>query len=398
MAIAYFLILFIMKGIMRCTKAIIHLDNFKKNIKAIKSFTKPGTKMCVAVKADAYGHGAVQCAKAAVACGVDFLAVATVDEGVQLRTAGIKKPILMLSLCCPEEVPVAVAHKITPLVFDKEYISLFDAAAHKQGLKKYAVHLAVDTGMGRIGCLPEEAVEIAEYITSCKSLVLGGMQTHFAVSDSTKPENRRYTKEQFKRFTQAIDSVKEAGINPGICHCANSAATLDLPEMHLDMVRPGIIVYGYYPDMINKAYLQKKGTPINLKPVMTLETEVSAIRPFTKGRSVGYGRTWTASSKTDIGVLPIGYADAFFRRFSTLKVKVAIKGKEYPVRGRVCMDQVMIDLGKHSKVKRWDKVVIFGDKKDGALQTAQDIATLTDTISYEITSAVTKRVPRVFVK
>src|SRR5574344_1805329 len=147
MAIAYFLILFIMKGTMRCTKAIIHLDNFKNNIKAIKRFTKPGTKMCVAVKADAYGHGAVQCAKAAVSCGVDFLAVATVDEGVELREAGIKKPILMLSICAPEEVPVAVRNNITPLVFDKEYISLFDKAAHKYASRRYAVHLAVDTGM-----------------------------------------------------------------------------------------------------------------------------------------------------------------------------------------------------------------------------------------------------------
>src|SRR5574344_2612108 len=152
-----------MKGIMRCTKAIIHLDNFKKNIKAIKSFTKPDTKMCVAVKADAYGHGAVQCAKAAVSCGVDFLAVATVDEGVELRNAGIKKPILMLSLCCPEEVPVAVKSNITPLVFDKEYIALFDKAAKKCGVTNYKVHLAVDTGMGRIGCLPEEAADMAKF-------------------------------------------------------------------------------------------------------------------------------------------------------------------------------------------------------------------------------------------
>ena len=354
--------------------------------------------MCVAVKADAYGHGAVACAKAAVSCGVDFLAVATVDEGIELRRAGIKTPILMLSICSPEEIPSAVRHSITPLVFDKEYIALFDKAASQRLLpKKFPVHLAVDTGMGRIGCQPEEAAEIAKYIDSSKSLKLGGMQTHFAVSDSTTKENRAYTKQQFTLFKKAIDSVRNEGIDPGICHCANSAATLDLPDMHLDMVRPGIIVYGYYPDMINKTYLEKKGTPINLKPVMTLETEVSAIRSFAKGKSIGYGRTWTATKSTEIAVLPIGYADAFFRRFSTAKVKIAINGKPYPVRGRICMDQCMVDIGQQNDVKRWDKAVIFGAAEDGALQTAGDIANLTDTISYEITSAVTKRVPREYV-
>ena len=213
---------------MRCTKAIIHLDNLKSNIINIRKFIKPATKMCVAVKADAYGHGAVDCAKAAAECGVEFMAVATVDEGVELRNAGIKANILLLSLCCPEEVPAAVENEITPLVFDKEYISLFDMAAsnRKDKSKKYPVHLAVDSGMGRIGCHYEQALELAKFINSTENLTLGGMQTHFAVSDSVESKNRKYTAHQHEYFMKAINAVKDDGkIDPGICHCANSAAT-----------------------------------------------------------------------------------------------------------------------------------------------------------------------------
>lgn len=382
---------------MRATKAIIHLDNLKSNIKNIKSFTDPShTKMCVAVKADAYGHGAVQCAKAVLEAGADFLAVATVDEGAELRQAGIKAPVLMLSLCCPEEVPQAVKNDITPLVFDTDYAELFSKEAVAQGKDNYAVHLAVDTGMGRIGVLPEDAGKAAEAILSYKNLSLGGMCTHFAVSDCTDEESRRYTKLQFSRFEEAVGNVKKSGIDPGIRHCCNSAATLDLRECHLDMVRPGIIAYGYYPGDMNSAYFTQKGTPVELKPVMTLESEVCAVRPFTSGKSVGYGRTWTSDSETDIGVLTLGYADGMLRKFSSAGICVAVDGKVYPVRGRICMDQCMIDLGLNSGVKRWDRAVIFGDRRDGALQTADDIARLTGTISYEITSCITKRVPRVY--
>lgn len=403
---------------MRSTKAIIHLDYLKDNIQTIRSFVSQGTKMCVAVKADAYGHGAIECAKAAVDSGVEFLAVATVDEGIALRQSGINIPILLLSLCSPTEIQSAVEYYITPLVFDKEYISLFDEAAalskpvcrnpyafekgpqgdgDKTHRAKFPVHLAIDTGMGRIGCLPEDAAEIAKAIATSQSLMLGGMQTHFAVSDSSKQDNRAYTKMQFELFTKAIDSVKQEGIDPGICHCANSAATLDMPETHLDMVRPGIIVYGYYPDQLDRSYFEAKGTPIDLKPVMTLETEVCAIRPFAEGKSISYGRTWKAPRATDIAVLPIGYGDALFRRFSPAGVKVAINGKEYPICGRICMDQCMVDIGIGSGIQRWQRAVIFGSKGDGALQTADDIARMTNTISYEITTAVTKRVPRVFI-
>ncbi len=383
---------------MRPTFARIHLENLKYNLEYIRSKINKNSKMCVAVKADAYGHGAVECAKTAVECGADFLAVATVDEGIELRLAGIKSGILVLSLCQKEEMEEVVKNELTPLVFDEEYIELFSSACKKLGIKKFEVHLAVDTGMGRIGCLPSEAGNIALKIKNCGNLVLGGTATHFALSDCVSEKGKSYTKFQFENFLEAINNIKSVGINPGICHCANSATTLDSPDMHLDMVRPGIIVYGYYADEVSKEYLVSKGKNVELKPVMTLESCVSSIRKFEKGKFAGYGCRWEAKSDTNVGVVPIGYADGWFRRFSECGVKVAVNGKNYPICGRICMDQCMIDLGADCTAKRWDKAVLFGDSSDGALQTADDIAHLTGTISYEITCGISKRVPRVFVQ
>ncbi len=353
--------------------------------------------MCIPVKADAYGHGSVECARAALECGVEYLAVASVDEGVELRDNGIESPVLLFSLCSPEEIPDAVRNNITPFVFDREYIDLYAAEVKRQGKKDYAVHLAVDTGMGRIGCYADEAGDLAEYIQSAGVLRLEGTMTHFATSDSKTDSSVEYTQKQFRLFQNAIKNIEDRGLSAGIRHCANSAASLDLPETHLDMIRPGIIVYGYEADEVNEKYLSAKGTPIHLKPVMSLETFVSAVKPFKKGMSVGYGRTWTAKEDTNIAVLPVGYGDGFLRRYAD-GVKVNINGKPCPVRGRICMDQCMVDIGTESDVRRWDRVVLFGSKEDGAFMSAQDIADVTGTISYEITTVLTRRVPRFFVK
>lgn len=382
---------------MRTTKAIIHLGNLKSNVASIKKLLKNNVKMCVAIKADAYGHGAVPCAKAAVESGADYLAIATVDEGIELRTNGIKVPLLLLSLCSPEEIPDAVRYGLTPFIFDSEYIQLFAGVCRSVGIKEFPVHLAVDTGMGRIGCAPKQAGKLAAEIVKTGVLALGGTGTHFALSDGTSKAAVKYTRNQYEEFKTAIKSIRKAGIEPGICHCSNSAATLNNPEYHMDMVRPGIICYGYYADEVSKEFLESRKIKIDLKPVMTVETSVCAIRPFAQGKSVGYGCTWTAQEDTDIAVLPVGYEDGWFRRFSKEGIKVSINGKGYPVRGRICMDQCMIELGKDHKVKRWDKAVLFGCKEDGALQTADDIARITGTIPYEITCGISKRVPRIYV-
>jgi len=252
---------------MRSTKAVIYLDNLRDNLKTIRVSIRHNVKMCIAVKADAYGHGAVPVARMALECGADYLAVATVDEGIELRTAGILSPILVLSLCTPAEMPSVVCHNLTPLVSDEEYISLFEKAVANCGKKKFPLHLAIDTGMGRIGCLPGDAVKIAKLISASSSLYLEGMCTHFAVSDSTDSCNRDYTYEQFKAFTSSCDAVRSAGIDPGIRHCSSSAALLDRPDMQLDMARAGIITYGYYPDEITEKYLTAGGRNVHLNPL-----------------------------------------------------------------------------------------------------------------------------------
>ena len=220
------------------------------------------------------------------------------------------------------------------------------------------------------------------------------MCTHLAVSDSISDEDQKYTYEQFKVFKEAVENVKAEGIEPGICSCEASAGLLNNPEVQMGMVRPGIIAYGYYPDQITKDYLQSKGFNIDLKPCLSLETKVVAIRRFPAGKSASYGRTWTCKKETDIAVLPIGYADGLLRRFSP-GLKVTINGKNYPVVGRICMDQCMVDIGKDNPdVKLWDRVVIFGPKESGAINTADDLAKLGKTISYEVLTSL-KRIEKI---
>ncbi len=384
----------------RCTKATIYKENLKYNMQQIRKYVNPAVKICVAVKADGYGHNAVLTAQIAQELGIDFLAVATVDEALELRNAGIKANILLLSICTPPEMNDLFEYQITPLVFSEEYIKLLIKTSNlfcetHNINKKFKVHLAVDTGMGRIGCYPDEAGEQAKLIFDSAHLELGGMCSHLAVSDSLSKDNQKYTNEQFENFKLAVENVKAKGIDPGICSCGSSAALLNNPQNSFDMVRPGIITYGYYPDEITKEYLKSQGKDFDIKPVLALETKVVAIRHFYKGKSISYGRTYTCEEDTDIAVLPIGYADGLLRRFSP-GLQVTINGKNYPVCGRICMDQCMVNIGKDNKdVKLWDKVLIFGPKESGALNTADDLARLGKTISYEVLTSITKRVQRV---
>lgn len=383
---------------MRATQAHIHLDNLRKNIEVIKGFVHNNARICIPVKANAYGHGATRVAIAAIKSGADFLAVASIQEGIELRESGIVAPILSLSLPTPDEIPSIIVHSITPLVFDPEFIAQLDEAASKMH-RTIPVHLKIDTGMGRIGCPYDEACNVAKLIASKKSLFLEGTCTHFAASDSLDPSDIDYTKLQFSRFMQAVDSIKKEGIEPGIVHCANSGAVLLYPEMHLDMVRPGIIVYGYFPDEgseneLIRAHLEKKfDKTIELFPVMEVKTQVVTIKRVKQGCSISYGRTWTAEEDTDIATLPIGYADGLLRRLSP-GLNVLINGKLYPVVGRICMDQCMVNLGTNHGVKLWDSVTVFGPDKAGL--SAADLALNAGTIPYEITCDINKRVPRIF--
>lgn len=378
----------------RCTKAVLYQDNLRYNIKNIKKYIGNNVKMCVAVKADAYGHNAVLTAKIAQECSVEYLAVATVEEGIELRNNGITAKILLLSLCTNEEMSDLIKNKIIPLVYSFEHIGMLKKACTTLQQQKYPVFLAIDTGMGRIGCLPKDAGKEALYIEENEILKLEGMCTHFSVSDSQKKENIEYTEKQFEAFKLAIGNVKKSGINPGICSCANSAALLCNPKMHLDMVRPGIITYGYYPDKDVKEFINSRNIDFDIKPVLAFETKVASIRHFNQGKSISYGREWICDDDTDIAVLPVGYADGLLRRFSP-GLYVTINGENYPIRGRICMDQCMVDIGKNNdKVKLWDKAIIFGPEESGALNTADTLAEIGNTISYEVLTSLSKRVKR----
>lgn len=370
---------------MRATQAHINLDNLHENINIIKQFVKPGTKLCCAVKADGYGHGAVRVSVAALKAGVSFLAVASISEGIELREAGIVAPILSLSLPLKDEIPSLIVNSITPLVFDSEFIDQLNEVAVSMH-RKIPVHLKIDTGMGRVGCMPEEAKDLAKKIAFTEGLYLEGLCTHLACADSTNPDDVEYTKNQIKKFSFAVEEIKKEGINPGILHCSNSGAIFLHPEAHFDMVRPGIAIYGY------SSCAKEKG--VSLKPVMEFSSQIVAIKHFSKGETVSYDRTWVAEDDCDIGVIPAGYADGLFRRFSP-GLEVSINGKMYPIVGRICMDQCMVLLGKNHDVKRWDKVIFFG--ADENCNNAEDLASKIGTISYEVLCGINKRVPRIYI-
>ena len=293
---------------MRATKAIIHLDNLKHNITQIKQTLAPETKICLPVKADAYGHGAVRTAIAAIRAGVSYLAVASVQEGIELREAGIVAPIISLSLPILEEIDSIIDYKLEPLVIDEEFINELNRVADVQK-KTVAVHLKVDTGMSRIGCRPSEAVKLATQIVRAKHLRLQGVATHFAVADSDSESDRAFTKGQLERFSDAVEAIRQTGIHIPLVHAANSGAVQLLPEARFDMVRPGLLAYGYLP-------VQNAATAIDVKPVMELVTQVVLIKQIRAGTCVSYGRNWTAPQDTYIATLPIGYADGLRRALS----------------------------------------------------------------------------------
>ncbi len=385
---------------MRATFANIYMGNLRNNIEQVRNQLQPGVRLCIPVKADAYGHGAIPVAHTAVECGADYLAVAAVSEGVELRKAGITIPILVLSLPQPSEFTEIIERHLTPSLCDSELIRMLNVTATAMG-RKVPVHLKVDTGMGRIGCSPEEAPDLAQLIANSQGVYLDGVFTHFAVSDSLAPEDIAYTKRQIEAFKQVVDNIRRLGIDPGICHAANSAAVFQYPESHFDMVRPGLVIYGYYPGDITEEYLNgaagggQARQPVHLKPMMDVRSSIVAIKQVKRGESISYGRQWIAQEDCQVGVIPAGYGDGLLRRYGD-NLEVTINGRLYPVIGRICMDQCMIHLGVDSKVSRWDEVIVFGPQEHGALQSAQDIADKADTISYEITCGIDQRVPRVY--
>lgn len=367
---------------MRATRAIIHLDNLQHNIRLVQEQVGRKVKICIAVKADAYGHGAVEVAQAGIKSGVFALGVATVLEGIELRQADIKSPILLYSLPIPEEIPEIVKYDITPLVADEDFIIALQELSVLQN-KVIEVHIKVDTGMGRIGCQPEDTHKLARLISECSNLKLAGVCTHFPAADK---KERSFTLKQIEILKRVVAQLKENNINPGIIHAANSGAIIDQPEAYFDMVRPGIMLYGYYPSQEQKRILP-------LKPVMELITKVVFIKKVKKGTPVSYGMTYKTGEETKIATLPLGYADGYNRLLSN-KGDVFVKNKRYKICGRVCMDQCMIDIGIKSDIKLYEDVTLFGPNPQGP--DGEEIAILLNSIPYEVTCNISKRVPRIY--
>ena len=365
--------------ILRDVYAEIDLNAVRHNLTAIRRRINPASKLCAVVKANAYGHGAIEVSKVAAACRADFLAVATVEEGLELRRAGFDLPILILGLIPHDAAEVVVANDLTQTVADFDLAQKLSAAAAR--LNKVAkVHLKLETGMGRIGIAPDRAVELAAQISRLPNVELEGMFSHFADADNP---DRSFTRRQIEIFKETAAKIRSAGVNIKICHLAESAAALDIPEAHFDMVRAGIITYGLYP----AADFPKI---IALRPAMRLISRIVYLKTVKKGVSIGYGRDFVAKRDSIIATLPIGYADGYIRAYKGFHVD--IRGKIAPIAGRICMDQTMIDVTDVDGVKIGDEVILFGSD----LISIDDAAKYLQTINYEVTCLISARVPRIF--
>ena len=362
--------------------AEINLDAIVKNVDNLMALTKENTGALAVVKADGYGHGDVAVAQA-VAQKVTGYAVATLDEAVNLRENGVKKPILVLGYVDPYEFDILVSHEITATVFDVETAQLLADAARVQ--KKQAhCHIKVDTGMRRIGLEPDEnGIAIVKQITALKELSADGIFTHFAASDETDKTSAEH---QFKLFTDFTGRLEKEGIHFTYRHCANSAAVIDMPQVDLDMVRLGIAMYGMYPSD------EVKKEKVELFPALDLKSHITMVKEIPAGDKVSYGGTFTTTRTTKLATVSVGYGDGYPRALSS-KGYVLVRGQKAPIVGRVCMDQMMVDVTDIKNVTRADIVTLIGKDGDAEI-TVEEIAALAGTFNYEFVCDLGKRIPR----
>ena len=372
--------------ILRRTWAEIDLDALEHNYRLARSLAGGQVKYLGVVKADAYGHGALQVGRKLEALGADYLAVSSLDEARELRRGGITMPVLILGHTPPEMVPQLIAHDITQTVSAKAKAEAYSAAAQSCG-GTLKVHIKVDTGMSRLGFLVREShfergVQSIAESCAMPNLWAEGIFTHFSSADEDEEEDEAYTRGQFEIFMNVLQALERQGRTFPLRHCANSGALARYPEMYLDMVRPGIALYGVGGD----------AKRLGLRSVMQLKSCVSTIKLFDPGTEVSYGRTFRAERKVRMGVLPIGYADGLFRSLSN-RMAVQTDFGPAPVRGRICMDMTMVDLTDLPDVHVGDTVELFGQR-----QPVDTLAEVLQTIPYELICAVSKRVPRLYME
>ncbi len=367
-------------------KTDINLDAIHENVVNAKALTKPGTKLMAIIKADAYGHGAVMVAHT-LEDVADAYGVAILEEGIELRQSGINKPILILGYTPAPLYPAMIKYDIATAVFEYDMAKKMSDTAEKMG-KKAKVHIKLDTGMSRIGFKQdEESLEAIKKISKLPGIEIEGCFTHFATMDE---KDKTKAMKQFERYMDFVKKIEDAGIKIPVKHVSNSAGIIEKPEVNLDMVRDGICVYGMYPsEEVDK-------TKLKLTPAMEIKSYVSFVKTLEAGVEIGYGGTYTTTKETVVATIPVGYADGYSRALSN-RGRVLIKGKSFPIIGRICMDQFMIDISSKPDIKQGDEVTLVGRDGDEYIS-IEEVADMSYSFNYEFVCDIGKRIPRVYYK
>ena len=377
----------------RATRAEINLKAFKHNLQNLKTVLGSKTDIMAVIKADAYGHGALPCAKAAIESGVGYLGAGVIEEGIELRKNGIRGPILILGGIFPDEVADLVHHNLSTMLYTSHLVEALSKEGEKQG-KTINIHIKVDTGMNRLGVLPENLSALTEKICSLPNLKIEALSTHFSSADD---ENLSITNQQIELFKKALNKLKNAGIIPPLTHLANTSALFRFPESHSKMVRPGLILYGALPSPILNPVVQnfcQNENLENFEPVMQWKSRIILLKSVQKGQALSYSRKYFTQKDSHIATLPIGYADGLPRRLSN-NMEVLVKGRRVPQVGTICMDMILIDVSEVPDVQIGEEVVIFGKQGEEVIQ-VEELAQKADTIPYEILCNIGKRVPRTY--
>ncbi len=370
---------------LRPTWVEIDLDAIYHNVKELSKLLHKGVGLLAVVKADAYGHGAPEVSKVALEGGAKYLGVAFLEEGIELRKAGIEAPILLMGYTPPHQMDLVLDYDLTPTVFSKDAARKFSHCAESRNMV-LPVHVKVDTGMGRIGLLPWQAAGVIKDICQLPGVVVEGLMTHLASADEGETT---YTEEQLVSFHQIIEQLEQEGIAPPLIHAANSAGTVRFPGSHFNLVRPGLSIYGYLPSPVLRELSR-----VYLKPALHFKSRVVMVKTVPAGTYLSYGGTFCTSQESLIATVPVGYADGF-SRFLSNRGWVLIGGKRAPVVGRVCMDYLLADVTGVAGVEEGEEVVIYGNQARESI-TAAEVAEDIGTIPYEVLCAVSKRVPRWF--
>jgi alanine racemase len=368
--------------------AEVNLDNIAHNAKEIRRITDKKAEIMGVVKADAYGHGVMEVAKTLLENGVTRLAVSMLDEAIQLRKNGIDVPILILSYTDPRRAEEIILNDVTQTVFSHDLADALSEAAVRLD-KNIKIHIKIDSGMTRVGFMPGySAVKNVVRISKLPKIIIEGLFTHFASADEN---DRSYTYMQFERFMSVVSELNRIGIYIPVKHVCNSAGIIEFPEMHLNMVRPGVVLYGMYPsEEVHKDI-------IDLRPAMTLKANIILVKDVEADTCISFGRIFNTQRESWIATLPIGYADGY-TRLLTSKGRVLVNGQSVPIVGKICMDQCMIDVSEVSgEVNVGDEAVLFGNQNGSEIK-IEDLADKIGTINYEIACIIGKRIPRVYWK